>query len=435
MRSVKLKVKKGGNEYVYWGIVFSVLYAFLPMIRALPDIVRAVFRVLPLVLCVLGIIKRSCLREITQLLLVLAFSVFNALIRIYSNANGVDIDTSIMGFVVIAMCYWITVPEGVYVARRFSPGSTKTTMKFIIWIATLSSVTTIIGNIINPEITRDSAASSEAINYWLNVGNYGFCLAIGFLVPVVVYMIKKETIKKRYYVNVLLMIMVPICCQIFTSTVITIVGFVLMSGKPQYFKRMLFVVITVCLCWIVVPMSFWGYILKSIANAISVIGIDILHERLDGMAELLIVGSTYGDVYTRFNLYSISLEHFIHNPILGLIGEKGLVRTHSTAYDLIMLGIGADESVGRHSDFIDLLGGGGLVAFIPFVLLIRNFIKKTCKRFNNPSAKTLLFVVFLQYIIYGLVDHAFSNYEVTFCIFVVSILAILAGEKQEGKNV
>lgn len=429
MKTMSVTKSPDSNAYIYFSLLVSAIYAFFPLIRAFPYPVRFAFRILPLILCLIATIKRNRFKLYMALMIIILFGIFNAVIRVYSNANGVDKETNLLEFIIISICYWITVYEGIFLIYNFNTRKAKRLVIFVIRLVNVSSVTTIFGNILYPQITRDSASNSDAINYWFNIGGYGFCLSICFLIPTLIFLIKKGVISKRYYYCLILWLLVPVICQIFTGVIISAIGLIMLVVNPKKFRLLIGISIVFVCLWIIVPISFWGMILQVISNVIGNLGIEIIHERLDGMARLLIEGASYGDVYSRFSLYKISLQHFFNNPLFGLIGEKGFVRQHPTPYELIMLGKGADVSVGRHSDILDLLGGAGLVGFIPFLWIIYEYLVKMLRKFKNSSVNTLLFIVMLQYCIYGIADHAFSNFEVAFCVFVFPILGAIISRR------
>lgn len=431
IRRANCTLPSGADAFMYIGLLISIVYAFLPLVRVVPDVLKYIIRGIPLLCCMVATLKRSSLNLWCRLLIIIIFSIFNALIRVYANANGIDADTDFLMFTVVAICYWLTLYEGEYVSKYYDSMFAGKIIRLILGLLTFSCLTTIIGNLIFPEITRASASSSEAINYWYNIGSYGFCYAAGFLIPTVVILIRTKIISRKCYVVVLLLFLVPIVCQFFTSIVISIIGLTMTMVNPKYYKRLIIIVVFFCFLCLCIPLSVWGSLLQIVANVIASLGNEILYERIDGLAQLLSTGVTYGDAHARFALYEMSLTHFIKNPILGLIGEKGFVRMHPTPYDLIWLGDGADVSVGRHSDFIDLIGGGGLVGFIPFALLLTNHFRKFAKIFRNSATKTLLLILIMQYVVYGIVDHAFSNYEVAFSVFVVPVFAGLLIMKRE----
>ena len=86
------------------------------------------------------------------------------------------------------------------------------------------------------------------------------------------------------------------------------------------------------------------------------------------------------------------------------------------------------NSVGQHSDIVDLLGGGGILCFIPFVLVMRYYWKNVRSHIKNNVLLTYAFIGFLQYLIYGIVDHSFSCVDVALVVFILMpLLSKLGG--------
>lgn len=73
---------------------------------------------------------------------------------------------------------------------------------------------------------------------------------------------------------------------------------------------------------------------------------------------------TGGSITGRQNLHAISWNSFFQNPIFGT------------------------SVVGGHSSLIDRLGGLGLFAFIPFIMIIITFIKRMSKQYETRTSRT-----------------------------------------------
>ena len=112
IRRANCTLPSGADAFMYIGLLISIVYAFLPLVRVVPDVLKYIIRGIPLLCCMVATLKRSSLNLWCRLLIIIIFSIFNALIRVYANANGIDADTDFLMFTVVAICYWLTLYEG-----------------------------------------------------------------------------------------------------------------------------------------------------------------------------------------------------------------------------------------------------------------------------------------------------------------------------------
>lgn len=98
-----------------------------------------------------------------------------------------------------------------------------------------------------------------------------------------------------------------------------------------------------------------------------------------------------GDMLTRLNLYSTSLQTFSNNPILGVGGYYG--------HDSILKGIGG------HSELIDNFARYGIIVGLNYILIIISFSKYVAKRIVNNKLKKIYLVMVFVYILLGIVNN------------------------------
>ncbi len=91
--------------------------------------------------------------------------------------------------------------------------------------------------------------------------------------------------------------------------------------------------------------------------------------KLNDFKESLLQGQvTGGSITGRQNLHDISWTSFFQNPLFGT------------------------SMVGNHSSLVDRFGGMGIVAGLPFLMIIVSFVRQMVRRFENKTAKTFFWV-------------------------------------------
>ena len=94
--------------------------------------------------------------------------------------------------------------------------------------------------------------------------------------------------------------------------------------------------------------------------------------KLQDIKESILRGSLIGDSLTvRMDLHTMSWTAFFRNPILG------------------------SEGVGGHSKLLDLAGSAGLLAFVPYLMIIISVLKGYVRLVKLPESKAYLVISFL----------------------------------------
>ena len=94
--------------------------------------------------------------------------------------------------------------------------------------------------------------------------------------------------------------------------------------------------------------------------------------KLQDIRESILRGSLIGDSLTvRMDLHTTSWTAFFRNPIIG------------------------SEGVGGHSKILDLAGSAGLLAFVPYLMIILSVLKGYIRLVKLPESKAYLVISFL----------------------------------------
>ena len=115
---------------------------------------------------------------------------------------------------------------------------------------------------------------------------------------------------------------------------------------------------------IVLILLYGGFITQFIQSFQSLVGGTMQERRIDEVISLIETGETTGDMNSREGLYMISLNAFLSHPL-------------SFEYNI--------NHIGKHSYLIDHLTAMGLIAFIPFALLLYYRYKRPMKQMGNEK--------------------------------------------------
>ncbi len=427
-----MKIKIRGKDLVFAAIYLQILYSFLPIIRALPFAVRLIFRAGPVALLFLAaLIRRSFWRKY---IILNVFAVFIAIVRSLVYANGIE--ESIATNIMYSVMYWSCVIEGVYALSYFDGNDARKLFRTALILIGISSISSIIGTILFPRAIRSTVSFlvEEFAYYKYNIGAYSYVYAIVFMLIPLFYLFKmpeerKNIADKRLLAVIIFEVAVNIILSQFMAAIIVALLSVVALLKTKNIRRLAIVLAAIVFA-IYLFTEPVGLLLARIAEFAGNRGYHDLHERFNGLSRLLIVGNAYGDIGARISLYRISISHFLQNPLFGLIGVNGFRR--ATFYKTVkMLDIGIPSmvnSVGQHSDIVDLLGGGGIICFIPFILVIRYYWKSFRAYIKSSTLLRFSFIGLLQYLLYGVVDHSFSCVDVALVVFVLVPLLSKLGD-------
>ena len=424
-----MKIRVSSNSLVYCAIAVSISYAFLPLIRVLPESIRTVWRIVPLFFLVIAILLAKELHLVLFFIATVFFGVFSGWVRsmVYANGMGKSIISNCLG----SVAYWSQMALGYCALVFLKGGQAKKLIIFARNTCIFSCITTIVVNIIIPGATRVSA-SFDTVDfpyYKYNAGAYSFIYSIVFFLTIALFLSAAKrgsyvfNDKKRWVITSILIVVTIFFSQYMTAIAIAALSFFIFGKEDNWVKflKMLFVVIFFVLFSNIITSLF-----KAFADKASNNGMSLLSERLLGISAFAGSGQSKGDVGSRVYLYWVSLQHFLKNPLFGLIGTLNFHRArYHTASELLNLKVGKIMAVGQHSDIIDLLGGSGLFGIIPFIVILSAYYKTIKSYIIKNSTANLLFVIAVQYLLYGVVDHSFSCFDVALVVFVVPALVII----------
>lgn len=410
------------------GLFFCITYAFLPLIRITPSIVRAAWRIIP-ECCLLASVLHRNKKMLTKSYIVTTMgAIYLAIMRSLVYANGIE--DSYLVNILNSLLYWHMVVYGIYIALYMHRKKAKQFFMLSVGLASLSSLTTIIGNIVFSGVSRHSSDFSviDFGYYQYNIGAYAFIYSLVFLCIGCIYLIgKKHTIgdnkRLEFYIGVILFFICIFVSQFMTAFALLLIAMVFMiflRNKPLHIKlfAVILAVLFVLLSQTLIPL---------LMELLEKMGFHSLVERIGGLYSLLSKNGGYGDVYARLHLYSISLQYFIKDPLFGLAGYNGFHRVSYLSADRLMQSNASTIlAVGQHSDLIDLLGGNGLISVGLFFILLRLYYKGlNGVLFADDDFRSFVRTMLLVFVIYGVFDHSLSCLDVSLTVFVIPSLVFL----------
>lgn len=266
----------------------------------------------------------------------------------------------------------------------------------------ISLITSIIGLNKYPLAARELAGALALegdyarIDYYRNlgIGNYGFFSCVAFMVPVIVYQIKKNKGALKIFLIVLLIFMLLglVRAQYTTQLIIGTIGLILAIGGTNRLKTSVILVSLLLLIIIFTPRSFISDLLASFSNIFSG---SVLQERLYDLSIAINQGFGSTDTHAGMRAARIPflLNEFSKSPIIG-----------------------SGESTG-HVFWLDRLSMYGLIGIIPWILIITYQIKFNLKNLNKEFQFYYLISI-IAFIALGFYKNT-GGKEVFFSIFLI----------------
>ena len=271
-----------------------------------------------------------------------------------------------------------------------------------------------------PNAARVLASSSEEYAqygyqkyYSMGTANFGLIYSILLLVPATLHLTRtlKEYNNKKIYILLLIvsvfMIGVTLNSAYTIALMLLLVEVILflfyeMKGKYKTLLLPIFI-------FVAFTSKIWiKYIIELLTTVSLLFKSGFVQERLKIITEILEGNGSYSDV-SRMELYKKAIDSFISSPLIGV----NLVNSN--------------KELSGHSTMLDILGGCGLVCFVPYLLFhyyfykkIKKYLQRT-KTVNVWNISTVIYIV-LQFINPVLVNNTivFTYMTIIPCILVYS---------------
>jgi len=272
--------------------------------------------------------------------------------------------------------------------------------QYVLWLTLFTCITTILGTFQYDYPCRELATpyNPDFDNLYKahNIGGYGFIYYLLLLIPI---LIQKIRLKYRLFdLIVLIASVISVIRSEYTTALL--VMFIIFCSVPFIISKNRLVKFSALGVGIAVVFFSESILIW----ASSYFGDDSLfiQQRLEMLIEYNTYGSSSGDMAERRDLYNLSLNSFISNPIFG--------------------GMFSDKAhVGGHSEILDYLGHSGLFGLVFLIIMYRLLRYRTPVgkiSFKSPFVKlTALVALFIASI------NTFLSPELMFGITVLPLLA------------
>ena len=246
----------------------------------------------------------------------------------------------------------------------------------------ITTITTIIGNIVFPHASRMMATgmadNPDLLNqfYRYNIGGFDFVYSVALLIPIMVYIIKNY---RQYRYPLLLLVFTSVysiyISEYTTALLVSLLGlscFFMASIITKHNLKVYFLAISVFII-------FFYTVVPVILNAVAdMLGSDDIAVRLHDISDMILGKEldTDSDIATRQNLYMISFMGFLENPIIGI-----------------------HEYRGGHSFVLCIMCYWGMFGVFMLVYLFKCMSKLFFKPFANTSIYGHICIFYALYII------------------------------------
>lgn len=247
----------------------------------------------------------------------------------------------------------------------------------------------------------------------MGTGGFDFIYSIVILIPisfVAVLMTKKKfrVLSIFFFGAAVLTVFLSGYTTAILLMLLTFVLFLCMVSK-----RNIFIFVILLPAAIFMFQTYRSDIAKQIYELSSNFGSKAVEGHLIEIADILAKKTSVGDL-DRASLYRRSYEAFLSNPIFGTYASAGTV------------------AVSGHSTFLDLLGGGGLFCFVPYVLFLWTFYLYIKKKLNDKLVKAGWNISTVIFTILQFVNPIFANYLIIFSYIAVAVIILKALDRSKN---
>jgi len=253
-------------------------------------------------------------------------------------------------------------------------------------IVLLSVMLTLFACIRNPDIARMKVTEERALfsegGKWQEdiVGSYAFIHGIVFLLPVLIYNIKRErkTVLRIFYgmfllLTLFMLVKASFSAPLFMGVVISIISiFMTRRASTNVVVIIMFGILFVLLVQTHLLVAILE-MLEPFFEGTMVIG------KLKDIASSILQKGAEGTVEGRQNLYQFSWNTFLEFPLFGCLDQK---------------------MMGGHAFFIDLLAVFGIFGVLPFALALF-FMYRTLYKTIAPDSKIYFLLAIFSFIVLG----------------------------------
>lgn len=406
-KGLMLKIPQLSGSPIFYGTILLSTAEMLPIYEALPSIIRHATFLASVALILLDTlqIKKYSVDFFCTIGLAILINIY-AYFQIYASWNFAY-------YLVQVIRGWLFVMLGVYYSCYGNDNEKKIITYIIVTIAVVTAITSTITVKSYPEAVRAlgnadlHAGADVQYLYVRNTANWGILYGNVFLIPTLINKYKRR--KAKIWIVVLLIIeFFILSSQVTFGIIFSLMFLIFLFIKPFDAKKMV-LFIALFIGTIVLFQNYLDDILYFIRYTIldQFDGLETLKNRIYELYRSVQYGQFVGDGAARLELYSISLNTFLHYPIFGYNANSDvLYHAH----------------VGRHSQILDNMAALGIVGFVPLCVLILSKGKSIYNSINTKESKNYQLLTYIIFGILALVNPVFNTPAVFLSVFLFPTL-------------
>lgn len=390
-----------------------ILWITVPVMRgvATSSFYKILFAVL--MVFVLALLARNLRVNTEEFVFIASFTVFICIYAVDFLSNRGDMNIfDFVNYFVLFFC--------IIVSKIISEHHNDKIERYILYLfyamCIVSLITTIIGLQTDANAIRllTSSSTSEDVDQLLrlkNIGGYDFLYSLLILCPVLIQLAKQTDSRKIRIATIIWLILAMICIVLSNFTIAYLfVGIIIVfSVLPSRFSTLKKLVISAIA--LVVLFYLLRGVLVMYLNFIGSHSNSVMTQsRMRSMELFLNGGISLFDMNDRFVLARNSIRTFWEHPIFG---GGAYFRSYSI--------------VSGHSAWLDELARNGIVGFAAFAVMMISGARNVLS-FDNAKQKNTMTIIFVFYILLGLVNNVFG-YMITLVVFVITPLLSRQGIK------
>lgn len=313
----------------------------------------------------------------------------------------------------ISYSFWLILVA--YFLTTSYPDAQKRITKLLFVLFIITTLTSLIGVIVNPSAARTLTFAGNSIEddlviKKLNIGGISFFQGLVVCVPILVTLI----IKKQYVKQSIIMLVVVFASVFSASFTITLIMFFValvlgyLANNTSTQKAVMSVLFAAIL--FVVP---WQDVFESLARLIDN---EFLSEHFASLASSLSGRDAYGNTESREKLYEISIKTFLAHPF-GVGPEYTYVNFLN--------------GIGYHSQILDDLARYGCFAIAFYVSFFIGYYNLLKEQWGKVDLQQVAFPVAIVYFLFLLLNPGFtSEHESILLLFLMPALPSLLNNNQ-----
>lgn len=379
--SIKFTVPK--DALLTISFIFLVVCEFLPITRLIPTVLLTAGKFLAAVVFFMHVYlndKKMAIQFIVILCIVFSVNLL-AFYKCWCNY------TTFGAFMVYNMLCWLYMEIGIYLLHYASKPNKIAIRNTILLLVFITAITSIISVQTVPTAIRELGNGSMNIKnmgpslYLRNTSTWGELYAMVFLLPYIILWLKR---KKNVILFIIIMVMEAcvIESQITTALLLSLFFLVFLLRKPFSIKEIIVIlgVLIIGSSFFIIYASelfFWLHDLVSATKN------SMLTLRISQLQMLFSSGIATGTISGRFELYYISLNTFLMNPLIGF--EGNIMRDFSY--------------IGLHSQIFDLMAAVGLLGFVPLCISFKLLIQKVSQLIQDEEKRKYFFMTIVMLVL------------------------------------